>query len=73
MQNTDPSKPNYVARTPDAVEAKRKPVQAARAQDSNRDANDGKTRVKEGGTAAQYLTPKGGTQPTQPNPSSLRQ
>jgi len=73
MQNQDPSRPNYVAPTPGAVAAKRKPVQAARSQDSNPDANDGKTIVKEGGTAAQYLTPKGGTQPTQPNPSSLRQ
>ncbi len=73
MQNTNPSGDNYVAPTPNAVVAKRKPVQAARHQDSNPDANDGKTRVKEGGTDAQYLTPKGGTQPTQPNPSSLRQ
>jgi hypothetical protein len=71
MQNTDSSKPNYVAPTPGAVAAKRKPVQAGRSQDANPDANDGKTAVTEG--AANVMSPKGGTQPTQPNPSSLRQ
>lgn len=72
MQNTDPGAPNYVAPTPNAVAAKRKPVQAARSQDADASANDDLTRVQEGGSASVML-PYGGTQPTQPNPSSLRQ
>lgn len=70
MQNTDPSKPNYVARTPDAVEAARVPQQGVRSQDADADANDGKTITLEGGSP---VDPEQGTQPEQPNPSSLRQ
>lgn len=61
-QNFNPNGYNYIQPIPDAVSATRRPVQGARSQDSDPSKNHGKTYVTENNI-----------QPSQPNPSSLRQ
>lgn len=62
VQNVDPTHLGYIPRTPDAVTAKRLPQRGKRSQDASPTSNVGKTYVTENNA-----------QPSQPNPSSLRQ